>query len=514
MNIKKTIRIAITLVLTFALLFSVAAPASAAMTGLANPAFAPVPAPLGVDSVLKALGIEPGADAMAYENVVNDCVSFLKESGKIVGETIPWLGILSGEPAVRIGYAPSDLVQNVLEWAFNFDVVPTPPVASFTTTLPISFGDGEIVFETNKPVYLLAYRYKDATFGSQRFTMGVCALESFTYTRYIGGELIGSGTSKSGNSAQGKTYYVMLDYIISEHPDQAAVMNTYPDYGYASGAYEHVHNAVFPPETDLNIGSAESPFVDGVPVYFGSLLTYMPWAERGVSVPLPGTDEDKEWVPVGLGSGMTDQSSAQSGVVTDDTLVWEETETGSGTDTGTGTGTTTLSDILAAIKAIPDKFAGWFADVISWGQKIWESVVALPQAIGQTIADALSWAFAPADTFIQTKVEALISKYPASENLFLLGSQLKDFFLNLGQTPPVIYINLGAAEGSYHYGGTIPFLDLTWYSRYKPTMDSILGGFLWLWFAWRVWLKLPGILEGVSGEAGRLMTRREINNDN
>ena len=51
---------------------------------------------------------------------------------------------------------------------------------------------------------------------------------------------------------------------------------------------------------------------------------------------------------------------------------------------------------------------------------------------------------------------------------------------------------------------TIPFLDMRWYSRYKATGDLILSGFLWALFAWRMYLKLPGTISGISGTIGRI----------
>lgn len=42
-------------------------------------------------------------------------------------------------------------------------------------------------------------------------------------------------------------------------------------------------------------------------------------------------------------------------------------------------------------------------------------------------------------------------------------------------------------------------MDLTWYAEYKGTVDGILSAFILLWFVWRVFLSLPGIIAGTSG---------------
>lgn len=66
--------------------------------------------------------------------------------------------------------------------------------------------------------------------------------------------------------------------------------------------------------------------------------------------------------------------------------------------------------------------------------------------------------------------------------------------------PPKVYINFKLAESKYDYGGQAYCLDMSWYQRYKPTVDSWLSAWLWITFAWRVYVKLPNIINGVSGD--------------
>ena len=82
-------------------------------------------------------------------------------------------------------------------------------------------------------------------------------------------------------------------------------------------------------------------------------------------------------------------------------------------------------------------------------------------------------------------------------------AQLKLFFTGLGSKPPIIWIDLSAATGSCLWGGRQIFMDLTWYADYKPKMDAILGAIIWLWLAWRVFLSVPGIINGASGVWGK-----------
>lgn len=282
-------------------------------------------------------------------------------------------------------------------------------------------------------------------------------------------------------------------------------------------------------DEDLTLGSVGATM---------SSPNYDPWRTAAIPVVPPvvggGTADEEDVLPVtfpGLDTpsitGQT-QAGAQSGV-TPGTVV-EDILSGGEVVPETGTGT--IADVIAAIKAIPASLADFFADVVAavqaipaafaswldkileWLAKIWEAIKAIPGLIADAIANVLSLAFAVSDTFIATKVDALTAKYPYLETFIGLGSSLKAFFLNLGSKPPIIYIDLGAATGSYFFGGRQAFIDLTWYSDYKPTMDAILGAFIWLWLAWRVFHALPGIINGISGTVGERVSYSGTQNIN
>lgn len=76
-----------------------------------------------------------------------------------------------------------------------------------------------------------------------------------------------------------------------------------------------------------------------------------------------------------------------------------------------------------------------------------------------------------------------------------------DFFdtVALGK-PPKIEIHLDAAESQYDYGEVAYALDMTWYEKYKPTVDVLLSSMIWVFFVWRVFVHLPNIITGVSGD--------------
>ena len=262
---------------------------------------------------------------------------------------------------------------------------------------------------------------------------------------------------------------------------------------------------------------------------------YSTWSDGSLK------DDDEQgnehiYLPVGIGDSYSSTSSKTQEELWTGDSTYEDTSTDSGTDVGGATSSISqswlgskldsfilsisgfFSDIISTVQAIPGAFSTWFQDVISSVQaipgafSIWfQDVISGLQSIPDSIAGVLSDAFAVSDTFVSSKVEALTAKYPYLDTFRGLGLDLKDFFSNLGVKPPIIYIHLDSATGSIYWGGSQPFLDLSWYSDYKDTMDNILGGFIWLWLGWRTYLSLPGIISGASGVWGAYQRASEVN---
>lgn len=80
-----------------------------------------------------------------------------------------------------------------------------------------------------------------------------------------------------------------------------------------------------------------------------------------------------------------------------------------------------------------------------------------------------------------------------------------DTLLSSGSGAPSIPLDLGAAQSVYgfNYGGEVEMLDLSWYTPYKETVDKLVGGFLWLFFMWKLFQKAPGILSGASMDSSK-----------
>lgn len=163
------------------------------------------------------------------------------------------------------------------------------------------------------------------------------------------------------------------------------------------------------------------------------------------------------------------------------------------------TGITTITDtITTTIDAIIE----WLISIGASLSDILEWIIALPGLIADAIGAVIADVFVPSEDFISDKFNSVKSKF-AWIGPFIDIAQ--GFMYDLSSsTPPVVYVHLGDSESKYNYGGTVKFLDMSWYEPYKPTGDAILSGFLWGLFAWRIYLKLPGIINGVSGSIGHM----------
>ena len=163
--------------------------------------------------------------------------------------------------------------------------------------------------------------------------------------------------------------------------------------------------------------------------------------------------------------------------------------------------TVSIPDFLNSIYEALETFFGvtvpaWITDVKAWA-------LSLPRTITDAIAVALAAAFIPAAGYWDAKLAACMAAFPFFDSIITTGRSLGSFFSGLGSKPPIIYIDLQNSN-SFVLGGRHIFMDLSWYSQYKPTVDTILSAFLWLIVLWRLFLALPGILRGAVGLAGNM----------
>ena len=102
--------------------------------------------------------------------------------------------------------------------------------------------------------------------------------------------------------------------------------------------------------------------------------------------------------------------------------------------------------------------------------------------------------FVPKEDFFSEKFEEFKSHFAFIDTFIGFVNQ----FLNINRNneAPSISIDFSNAESQYNYGGKAAALNLSWYSRYKPIGDIIITAFVYAFFIWRFYCRLPEIIRG------------------
>jgi len=190
-----------------------------------------------------------------------------------------------------------------------------------------------------------------------------------------------------------------------------------------------------------------------------------------------------------------------------------------------------FADVLTALKSVYDAVVEWCTKLVdavvqlgiqigefianavetivttvkTWLQWVVEQLLAGLQALAQTLIDAITAIFVPSADFITAKVDALRARFNFADSIIVTGEAIRDSLNGFSSEPPIIYAELANSRGQYDWGVRAIALDLTWYSEYKPTVDGIISSFLWLMFAWKIFVKLSGIINGAGSDAKYVM---------
>lgn len=157
----------------------------------------------------------------------------------------------------------------------------------------------------------------------------------------------------------------------------------------------------------------------------------------------------------------------------------------------------TLANIWESIKGIPaaiaEKIGAFFTTLWGWLQSIIDAIMALPAAIAEKIG-AL---FKPDEALLTEITDTFKGKFGFFSTLKQFGSDL--FGMTPETEPPVIWVHLENAESKfgYNYGDKQKIFDMTWYQKYKASVDGLLSGFLWLGYLWLLFKRAPSILNGM-----------------
>lgn len=484
MNYKRIGRILVCLLLVCCLIVNIS-PIRAKATAVVVPAIAvAVPAPIVIGAILVGLGIMCGVGTGAFDDLVNSCSLALQNLGYVVDGMIKsWT--YSGKT-----YASADVIEAVRSHMIQSRVAHHEFEYLSASVILSKYADAS---ESVKAKFTEAIGYGYVIVNRQTAPW-------VAYSIYVCNSPIDSYVAENGQKtyvpSDGSSFlYSREGGSWTERPSASFAVTATGITLYAGSGVNKVITSA-----DLTLGNVVLDVIEFPTAYetWGNLAIK---AEVTTGDGGPDDDEPEEKIlyPVTFPDSYSDvqtmdQETAQQGNLTSD----PDSDSGTGSQPGNGSS--------SGIVSLPSWLQEGITNLSDGLSDILKTLISIPelivQGIAKVLADVLTWAFAISDTFIATKVDALTLKYPYLDTFLALGVDLKTFLLGLGTTPPVIYINLGATNGSYNIGGQEVFMDLSWYAAYKPTMDAILGGFIWLWLAWRIYLSIPGIISGASGVWG------------
>jgi hypothetical protein len=118
-------------------------------------------------------------------------------------------------------------------------------------------------------------------------------------------------------------------------------------------------------------------------------------------------------------------------------------------------------------------------------------------AIGNLVVDLLNGLknlFVPEEDFFSDKFNQFKSHFAFIDTFTGFVGQFQN--MSRKNEAPSISIDFSKAESQYNYGGKASALNLSWYARYKPIGDIVLTAFVYVFFIWRFYCRLPEIIRG------------------
>lgn len=113
----------------------------------------------------------------------------------------------------------------------------------------------------------------------------------------------------------------------------------------------------------------------------------------------------------------------------------------------------------------------------------------------ELLGDLLKSLFVPSEDRINSLIYSVTSKFDFIESIKQAISSLQEIINNIGEAPKLA-IPVGSTK--YTDEKSMVILDLSFYKPFKNYGDLILTAFIYAFFIWRLFIRLPGIIRGDS----------------
>lgn len=152
-----------------------------------------------------------------------------------------------------------------------------------------------------------------------------------------------------------------------------------------------------------------------------------------------------------------------------------------------------LGGILDYINPSSDKFflKGLLEMLLHFIDAVIGFIDGLFDFLWNLIVDVFKFLFVPSEERFTAISDAVSSKFgfvdTIKDSVVLLKGNLDKM-----KNSPSISLDVD----SRYYTGELVSIDMSWYSDYKPYVDSVITGFCYLFFLWRLYSNVPNIING------------------
>ena len=260
---------------------------------------------VAIAAILIGLGVMAGSDRTVFNETVNQCFEYIKQTTSFVSDGfITLLGTMSALGG-KISWAQKDLIQSIWEWLFVSGTVVA--LSNEMTIYGVAFSSENYLC----PIYF--QRKSTSTSGYTRYA-AVYSISAITSSvpSYPSGWVEVGGTSYMWRQATLGSGYDYDPMMIVGYPTDTQVAAYIQLHGYDPNYCPY----------DLLLGQIQSPIDGSSARQIEEAETYADWTSKIIEFPTPnpnnpGGDPPADnipipWLPVGVPSPDYDDSSGQT----------------------------------------------------------------------------------------------------------------------------------------------------------------------------------------------------------
>lgn len=130
-----------------------------------------------------------------------------------------------------------------------------------------------------------------------------------------------------------------------------------------------------------------------------------------------------------------------------------------------------------------------------------KDMLLLPVKIAESLKDAfqdlLSYLFIPDEDLIDKNIAMLREQFSLIDSLAGYGDHILNALGGMsGSTPPSFTVDLSKKGGVFSWGTGKVVIDFSWYAPYKPLVDNIVAGIIWISWTWHMYKRIPEFVHG------------------